>query len=732
MLKKLILSFSIFIVITIVIIVISYTALVGTIDSFSNFYEHGYTVSNIVRTIKADIEDIHLAMRNMALEGSSALIADEIDMINASVSKINGEVAQLENEYLGDLSEIEDFKNDFYSWLNLKSQLIACIQKDDVIQARIIAMNEDVEYLRSMKSAIDRFIDFTQNGADHYYKDSIHIADDSKLFIVIIAGLSIIVSLILAFRLTRDIHHPIKEITSAIQKIRNGDEAPVIAIKRKDELGVMADAFSDMTAYLRTKRELDQLALRLENELSREELRITLKSIGDAALSTDTSGRILTMNPVAEALTGWTISDAKGRSSKEVFRIINEETKMPCVSPIDRVLKEGVVVGLANHTALVSRDGHEIPIADSAAPIRDDSGRIHGVVLVFRDITEENRKQQEILHLSFHDALTGLYNRRFFEEEETRLDTERNLPISVIYGDVNGLKLVNDALGHKYGDIVLSSVADIMKKSCRREDIITRWGGDEFIILLPSTGPKEAAAIANRIKKAVSTVEVHSLKISISLGVETKRLMTESLSSVRKKAEDYMYRNKLIETSSLRGNVINTILATLHDKDPMEKGHSERVRELCRKTGEAMGLGEAEVNELEIAGFMHDIGKIAVDNNAYYGKENPTDKEREDIMRHPEIGYRILSSSKEMSDIAGYILSHHERIDGKGYPKGITGNQIPLQSCILAVADAYDEMVTGRPGRPARTKEQAIAELKENSGTQFDPDVIDAFLKKVI
>ncbi len=245
---------------------------------------------------------------------------------------------------------------------------------------------------------------------------------------------------------------------------------------------------------------------RLEMDLSREKvlLETTLTSVGDGVISTDNMGNIVFLNKVGETLTGWTQEDARGKPIEEVFVIVNEYTREKNENIVEKVLASGRIEELANHTLLISKDGSERPIEDSAAPIIQENGEIAGVVLVFRDFSEKKQKQEEIEFLSYHDQLTGLYNRRFYEEELIRLDIEKSLPMAIVMGDVNGLKLVNDSFGHVMGDQLLKKVAEVLKKSCRSCDIIARLGGDEFVIILPNTDDSGAEKIIKRIKELES------------------------------------------------------------------------------------------------------------------------------------------------------------------------------------------------------------------------------------
>ena len=349
------------------------------------------------------------------------------------------------------------------------------------------------------------------------------------------------------------------------------------------------------------------------------------------------------------------------------------------------------------------------------------------------DITDRKKSEEELLYLSYHDQLTGLYNRRFYEEELKRLDTKRNLPLTIVMADVNGLKLINDSLGHFKGDELLKTVAEVMTKGCRTDDIIARLGGDEFVILLPKTDNRETEQIIQRIKGLALKEQIGCcIDISITFGYESKNNEEENIQEIIKKAEDHMYKKKLFESPSIRGKTIKAIINTLHEKNKREEQHSHRVLALCQCMGEALELPEHEIEVLKTVGLLHDIGKIAIDENVLNKPGKLTDDEWKEIKRHPEIGYRILNTVNDMSDMANYALYHHERWDGKGYPKGLKGDDIPFVSRIITIADAYDAMTSERSYRSALPVEFVIAELQRNAGIQFDPELVRVFIEKVL
>ena len=467
-----------------------------------------------------------------------------------------------------------------------------------------------------------------------------------------------------------------------------------------------------------------------KEELYREKemFKTTLHSIGDGVVTTDEKGRIIVLNQVAEEITGWKEQEVKGKPFAEIFKLLNEESGEPVEDPVAKVIETGKIIGLANHTVLITKDGRRKPIADSAAPIKDEKGQTSGVVMVFRDITQEKAWQAKILNLSYHDSLTGLHNRRFIEEQMEWLDISRDLPISVIMADVNGLKLTNDVFGHEEGDKLLKKTAEILKKNCRNDDIISRWGGDEFLILLPRTTADNAEKIMRRIKNECSRVKSIKTQLSIAMGCAVKRDASERLDHVIKEAEERMYRQKLMEGKSYRNALISTLLATLFVKSMETEGHAERLKNYCLTIGSKMKLSIKELDELSLLAVLHDIGKVGIKESVLQKAGPLTPEDWEEIKKHPEIGYRIAQNIPELSKIAEYILYHHERWDGTGYPRKLKAEDIPLLCRILAVGDAFDAMTSDRTYRKAMSKEMALEEIKRNAGKQFDPEVVRNFL----
>ena len=437
-------------------------------------------------------------------------------------------------------------------------------------------------------------------------------------------------------------------------------------------------------------------------------------------------GKFIVANPACARILGFP-------SAEELIIQNPDEPRGPFVDPsrlkdFQGLLEDrGAVQGY--EAQVYRKDGNKIWVSINARAIRNPRGGVLFHEGTIQDITERKRAEDQIQYLSFHDKLTGLYNRAYFEEELKRLDTERQLPLSIIMGDVNGLKLINDAFGHQEGDKVLIQVANILIEACRKEDVVARWGGDEFTIFLPRTSQSVTSEVIDRIRLGCSEANQGPVEFSISLGAETKADPSQDIQVILKEAEERMYRNKLLESKSVRNCIISSLRRTLFEKSHETEEHTRRLQQLSLQFGLALRLSGGEIDELALLATLHDIGKIAIPEGIILEPGNLSPEEWELIWKHPEVGYRIARSSPELAPIAEAILSHHEWWDGSGYPRGLEGEDIPLISRIIAIADAYDAMTQGRPYKKALSREETLQQLQKRAGSQFDPNLLDIFVK---
>jgi len=456
----------------------------------------------------------------------------------------------------------------------------------------------------------------------------------------------------------------------------------------------------------------------------------TLISIGDGVMVVDPAGKIEMLNKVAQSLTGWTNEEAKGRHYTEVFVLSHEDRRQEIQDPIVTAMVTDQTQELKNNAVLTAKDGSVFHLEDSAAPIKDETGETIGIVLVFRDVSEKKEQREEIEYLSFHDALTGLYNRRFLEAELLRLDTERNLPIAIIMGDVNGLKLTNDIFGHAHGDIFLKKIADVMRRTCRADDIIARWGGDEFVILLPKTTIEQAKQIKNRIKTEFARDGVKVIKGNISLGCDVKTSMDQSIMECLESAEEKMYAVKILERDDFKSTTLDSIITTLQSDSPQEEEHAQRVSQWCHDLGVTMELPHVKIRRLKLAGYFHDIGKIVLHKDLLVENSDHSEEELTEIKKHPIMGYRILNAFDDTMSLADAVLHHHERWDGSGYPKGLKGEEIPFLARVVAIVNCYDRLTSAEEEEALGSKQNPLIHLEKMEG-QFDPEIKREFINMI-
>jgi len=463
----------------------------------------------------------------------------------------------------------------------------------------------------------------------------------------------------------------------------------------------------------------------------KELFKTTLMSVADGIMSTDVGGRIVVMNSRAENLTGWSFGEARNRLIGEVLKVVKEESKEPVEDPMEKSLNLGKPVELSN-TLLVSKSGAELPVEISVSPIKHGDGKISGTVFIIRDVSEKRAEQRKIEYLSYHDELTGLYNRRYMSEAAKTLGAPEDLPLAVFAIDVDGLKLANDAFGHDYGDQLLIEIADVLRRVCRPEDIIGRVGGDEFCIFMRRTDEREAALIDMKIQKEIAELEFFPIVASVATGFAIMNSPRDNLKTIIALSDHFMYQNKIKSSKAMKSRTIQMALDHNYSLNKHEQIHTESVSRYCEEIAKAMRLYDKAVQDIKTAGLLHDIGKIMIPYNIINKTEALTKEEKDLVKRHSEIGYQLLRAVDDYAHISKYVLHHHESWDGSGYPTGLKGEKIPLVSRIIAVADAFEAMTSERPYRAQKTVKEAVEELQKYAGIRFDPNIVRIFINKVL
>lgn len=373
-------------------------------------------------------------------------------------------------------------------------------------------------------------------------------------------------------------------------------------------------------------------------------------------------------------------------------------------------------------------------------------------------IGTKQQAQKEILHnLSITDGLTGLYNQRYFHSilkdcfEKAKQDGSS---LGLVMMDIDDFKMINDIYGHDYGDAVLKNTGIILNALAEDGQSIFRCGGDEFAVVIPNATINAIEKTAEHFKKGFSELGPNYFpnelreKISLSMGISEYPNLSTNIEELFSQADTALYHAKNLGKDKihfyqdimkqLRKGIssdhqqligaFKALLSTISAKDKYTLGHSERVSVYAVKIGEAFGLLPKEICTLQYAGLLHDIGKIEIPKSILNKAGSLTDEEFALIRMHPVFSENILEPLNELGQLLLYVRHHHERFDGKGYPDGLAGNEISLGARILCVADSFDAMLSERPYSPSKTTKQALDELERCAGSQFDPQVVQAFI----
>ncbi len=417
---------------------------------------------------------------------------------------------------------------------------------------------------------------------------------------------------------------------------------------------------------------------------------------------------------------------SKALVGKSINEVLSAEIAETLLNGIRQALAGGEIQ-VIEYTYPV--DGNDYYFEARLAPIGNKE-----VVSIVRDITDRKNYLAELERISLHDQLTGLYNRHYFENELKRLSLSRDYPITLISADLDGLKLINDTLGHAEGDHYLQAGANLLKGTLRASDILARVGGDEFAIILPRTNREAAEDLVARLRARIDRYndQQQEIPVSISIGLAVSPVRESSLEETYKEADNAMYKDKLKRSQLARSGIVDALVNALSTRKNLGEGKSAQVQDLADRFGRHLQLGEQELSNLQLLAKVYDLGKVNMPDQLVHSSLQEkvgelTDAEREAIRRHPEIGYRIAASSPELSVVADLILRHHENYDGSGYPLGLKGEEIDLECRILAIIIAFSAMTNHRPYAQKVKPAEALDELKRCAGSQFDPQLVDQF-----
>ncbi|MCX5656622.1 MAG: diguanylate cyclase, partial [Candidatus Omnitrophica bacterium] len=519
---------------------------------------------------------------------------------------------------------------------------------------------------------------------------------------------------------------------------------------------------------------------------SEERYRKLVETAPDAIYFISAEDReIKLLNPAFEKITGWKTSEWIGKS----FASIVHPDDLPLAVETFKQVLEGKSPPLYE-LRILSKSGEYITGEFTSMPF-GEGDKVVGEFGIVRDVTErklseeatrrlnaELTKTNKKLHqMALKDTQTGLYNHRYLTEiieSEFYRAKRYGSPISVVMLDLDYFKSINDVYGHNFGDIVLGQLANLFNRTVRNYDIVTRFGGEEFVFILPDTDPKGAMMLAHRILDKISlhsfgtSKQIVHLKASLGVvtypqdkvlvGMDLVNLADQLLNKVKDRggnnvystldtgrkedplenteeseSESIKYMQEKINRLTKRANrsLMEAIFAfarTIELKDHYTGEHVEKTVYYAVEMAKALGLLNEEIEKIRDAAMLHDLGKIGISEKILLKKSKLTPKEFMEIKKHPQIGADIIRPIHFMHDIIPLILYHHERYDGKGYLNGLKGEQIPIGARIIAVADVYQALTSNRPYRKAYSKKEATEMIKNGAGTQFDPHIVDVFL----
>lgn len=515
------------------------------------------------------------------------------------------------------------------------------------------------------------------------------------------------------------------------------------------------------------------------------ELNQIFNTAADGMRLIDKNFNVIRVNKTFSILTGVSAAEAIGKKCYAIFRGSMCHTQQcPLVQIINGA--KCIECDVEKETG----DGAKISCIVTATPFLDAAGKLAGIVEDFKNISERKRvniKLEELnkelvesnkrfKELALKDSHTGLYNHRYLEdavEAEFSRAKRYNYSLSVLMMDIDYFKSINDVYGHQFGDLVLKQFADQLTKVVRRYDIVIRFGGEEFIIILPRTNKVIVLMLAKRILNVVNLYnfgdkkQIVKLRVSVAAasypedkiikGLDLVNYTDKALSKAKEDGGNRVYssadlndekisnmeleentnvkllKNKIGKlTKRANQSLIEAVFAfakTIELKDHQTGEHVERTVYYAVETARALNLPRSEVERIKEASRLHDLGKVGISEQILLKPAKLSEEEFEEIKKHPQIGVDIIRPIQALREIIPLILYHQERWDGSGYCAGLKGEDIPVGARIIAVADVYEALISDRPYRRAYSKAEALKIIREGSGTQFDPEIVDIFLK---
>ena len=560
--------------------------------------------------------------------------------------------------------------------------------------------------------------------------DAMNISEMKLLFAS--SAIILFITMLLIFWGSRWVVAPLRQLTKAAKAIREGDfdyqmEAHVLSrgpLETRELCYTFIRMAEKISMQLRSMEKANEIMTQKE-----ERWQLALQGNKDGIWDWNTVTNELFLSDRCHEMLGF--RPGEGPSTHEAVLESVHSEDLPDLKQKMSDHLEGSAPYYEAEYRRRCKDGSFKWVHDRGQAMWNSDGAVIRMAGSLTDISERKKMEEKLVFLSMRDSLTGLYNRAYFEEELQRLSDGRYSPIAIIVCDVDGLKLYNDSFGHVLGDRLIRTAAEILSQTFRSGDVVARIGGDEFAILLPRVSRETVDNSLERLHAAIANINASNEEflLSLSTGMSISHSKNVNLVRLFSEADNNMYREKIQSSQKTRNAITRTVVKLLESRDYVVEGHTLRVAELCDRIGTEIGLSSERLSNLRLLAEYHDIGKVGISDKILFKPGPLTTNELKEMKRHSEIGQRIASSVNELRPIAEYILKHQEWWDGQGYPLGAAGEEIPIECRILAIADAYDVITHERPYRSALNHEAAVRELKRCAGTQFDPFLVNIFIK---
>ncbi|HCW73504.1 MAG TPA: diguanylate cyclase [Clostridiaceae bacterium] len=366
---------------------------------------------------------------------------------------------------------------------------------------------------------------------------------------------------------------------------------------------------------------------------------------------------------------------------------------------------------------------------------------------------------QQLMDYANVDGLTGAYNHRYFHEVVERMFEENkknHTQLSLIMLDLDYFKKYNDIYGHSQGDELLKEITTVLRADLREDDLLCRYGGDEFCVILPRTGKEKATIVADRLRESICNYDyigkenLNNKMLTASIGVSTYNSQIETYKDLIENADMALYRAKFLRRNKVEvyssifdhvtdkdenGNLLEemkplkTLITVINSRDTYTYNHVERVFNYCRIAADHMKLSREEKRLLLYGAYLHDLGKINISKETLISNTRLSDEQWEELKKHPQDSADIVSQIEGFEKIVPIVLQHHEKYDGTGYPNNLKGTEINYLARILTVADSFDAMTNQRPYQKTKTFEEAFEEIERCKSTHFDPVIADEFME---